>query len=65
MDALNQFLDVGESLFAIANFSHVKFPVVELFLRRSLFPTFKLHDNTTPRVILADVLVEDVWESFL
>ena len=69
MDALNQFLDVEEkieeSMFAIANFPHVKFPVVELLLLRSLFPAFTLHDNTTPRVILANVLVEDVLESFL
>ena len=65
MDALNQFLAVGEkieeSLFAIANFPHVTIPVVELLLLHS----FMFHDNTTLRVILADVLIEDVLESFL
>ena len=64
-DALNRFLDVGKSLFAIANFPSAKFPVVELFLLRSIFSTLKLRDNTTPRVIPVDVLIEDVLESLL
>ena len=47
MDALTQFLDVGESLFAINNFPHVKFPVVELFLLRSIFLAHK-HETSAP-----------------